>query len=253
MISLTGKRVLITGASRGIGAACARLFARAGAAVLVHYRAGEAEARALLQEFGKSSAADHLEFRCDMADAAGIRAMFAHARERWGGLDSLVNNAGIWVRNPMADLDHRLLAETWAVNVTGPFLCAREALPLFASAGDPNIVNLTSTAGQRGEAFYSPYAASKGALISATKAWSTELAPRVRVNSVAPGWVDTDLSAPALRGDPAARRAIEQAIPLRRAATADDIAGPVIFLASPLARHITGEILNVNGGSVLVG
>lgn len=253
MISLTGKRVLITGASRGIGAACARLFARAGAALMVHYRAGEAEARALLQELGKSSAADHLEFRCDMADAPGIRAMFAHARERWGGLDCLINNAGIWVRNPMAELDDRLLAETWAVNVTGPFLCAREALPLFAGAEDPNIVNLTSTAGQRGEAFYSPYAASKGALISATKAWSTELAPRVRVNSVAPGWVDTDLSAPALRGDPAERRAIEQAIPLRRAATADDIAGPVLFLASPLARHITGEILNVNGGSVLVG
>ena len=253
MISLAGKRVVITGASRGIGAACARLFARAGAAVLVHYRSGAAEARELVRELASLSAAEHLEFRCDMADADGIRDLFAHARTRWGGLDCLVNNAGIWVRNPVAGLDDRLLAETWAVNVTGPFLCAREALPLFEGAEDPNIVNLTSTAGQRGEAFYSPYAASKGALISATKAWSTELAPRVRVNSVAPGWVDTDLSAPALRGDAAQRRGIEESIPLRRVATADDIAGPVLFLASPLARHITGEILNVNGGSVLVG
>jgi 3-oxoacyl-[acyl-carrier protein] reductase len=90
-------------------------------------------------------------------------------------------------------------------------------------------------------------------MISATKAWSSELGPRVRVNSVAPGWVDTDMSAGALRSDAAQRQAIEQAIPLQRVASAEDIAGPVLFLASPLARHITGEILNVNGGSVLVG
>jgi 3-oxoacyl-[acyl-carrier protein] reductase len=139
------------------------------------------------------------------------------------------------------------------VNVTGSFLCAHRAIPLLERSDDGNIVNLTSTAGQRGEAFYSPYAASKGAMISATKAWSTELAPRIRVNSVAPGWVDTDLSAAALRADAEQRLAIERAIPLHRIASAEDIAGPTLFLASALARHITGEILNVNGGSVLVG
>jgi 3-oxoacyl-[acyl-carrier protein] reductase len=251
VIRLDGKRVLITGSSRGIGAACAVLFARAGAAVLVHYGRQRAEALALLAALVPPVAGEHLVFGCDLADAAALAGMFEHARERWGGLDCLVNNAGIWVRNPLAELDQELLGETWRVNVDASFLCARHALPLFAGADDPNIVNLTSTAGQRGEAFYSPYAASKGAMISATKAWSTELAPRVRVNSVAPGWVDTDMSASALRTS--SRTAIEAAVPLGRVASADDIAGPVLFLASPLARHITGEILNVNGGSVLAG
>ena len=251
MIRLDGKRVLITGSSRGIGAACAVLFAQAGAAVLVHYRAQRADALALLAALVPPVEGEHLEFGCDLADPAALAGMFERVRERWGGLDCLVNNAGIWVRNPLAELDTALLQETWRVNVDASFLCAQRALPLFAGAEDPNIVNLTSTAGQRGEAFYSPYAASKGAMISATKAWSSELAPRVRVNSVAPGWVDTDMSASALRSS--SRAAIEAAVPLGRVASAEDIAGPVLFLASPLARHITGEILNVNGGSVLCG
>ena len=143
------------------------------------------------------------------------------------------------------------LAETWAVNERAPFLCASLAIPFLEKAVDGNIVNISSTAGQRGEAFYSPYAASKGAVISATKAWSIELAPGIRVNSVAPGWVDTEMCTEPFRDG--GRAEIESTIPLGRVATADDIAGPVLFLASPLARHITGEILNVNGGSVLVG
>jgi 3-oxoacyl-[acyl-carrier protein] reductase len=122
---------------------------------------------------------------------------------------------------------------------------------MLRCGSDPNVVNITSTAGQRGEAFHSPYAASKGALISATKSWASELAPGIRVNSVAPGWVDTEMSESALTGK--GRRAIEATIPLRRVATAEDIAGAVLFLASPLARDITGEILNVNGGGVLCG
>lgn len=253
MIDLSGKRVFITGASRGIGAACARLFARAGAAVALHYHQNRAAAEHVLGEMPAPRSAEHLLVGGDMARAEDIQRIFREVRESWGGLDCLVNNAGIWVHNPLASFDRGKLAETWAVNVTGPFLCACEALPLFAGAADANIVNLTSTAGQRGEAFYSPYAASKGAMISATKAWSTELGPAVRVNSVAPGWVDTDMSAAALRGESAQRAAIEGTIPLQRVASAEDVAGPVLFLASPLARHITGEILNVNGGSVLVG
>ncbi|MGH7607116.1 MAG: SDR family NAD(P)-dependent oxidoreductase, partial [Gemmatimonadales bacterium] len=106
-----------------------------------------------------------------------------------------------------------------------------------------------STAGQRGEPFHADYAATKGALQALTKSLAVELAPRITVNCVAPGWVDTEMSAGALANNPA----IVQSIPLRRAASADDIAGPIVFLCSPLARHITGEILNVNGGSVLCG
>ena len=133
----------------------------------------------------------------------------------------------------------------------GPFLCASGAIPLLAGSEDASIVNISSTAGQRGEPFYSAYAASKGALISATKSWSCELAPEIRVNAVAPGWVDTDMTAEALNGSK--REEALAGIPLRRIATPEDVAGAVLFLASPLARHITGEILNVNGGSVLVG
>jgi len=261
VIDLGGRRVLVTGGSRGIGAACCRLFARAGAAVVVHYQAREDRATALLEELrglrpgpGAAGASagglpPHLVRRCDLRDPADVRAMFAYVAAEWGALDVLVNNAGIWVPTPLADFDGTVLDETLTVNVTGQFLCAAAALPLLEAAADGNIVNLTSTAGQRGEPGYSSYAASKGAMIAATRSWALELAPRVRVNSVAPGWVDTDMTAAALSG-PGRNEALA-GIPLGRIATPDDIAGPVVFLASPLARHITGEVLSVNGGSVL--
>jgi 3-oxoacyl-[acyl-carrier protein] reductase len=251
VIDLRGRRVLVTGGSRGIGAACCRLFARAGAAVLVHYHRQREAAYGVLEELRRISPEPHRAWGGELAEPESVRRLFAEVEEGWGALDCLVNNAGIWERNPLHGLDPALMEETWRVNLTAPFLCAAAAVPLLERSPDGSIVNLSSTAGQRGEAFYSPYAASKGALISATKAWSTELGPQVRVNAVAPGWVDTDMSAAALRGPD--REAIEAAIPLRRVASADDIAGPVLFLASPLARHVTGEILNVNGGSVLAG
>ena len=254
MIDLRGRRVLVTGGGRGIGAACCRLFARAGAAVALNYRVAAARAEAVLAELraiSDSPHAPHFAFRADVSEPAAVDALFAAVEERWGGLDCLVNNAGVWWRNPVETLDLERLERTWAINITAPFLCARAAAPFLREGADGNIVNLTSTAGQRGEAWYSPYAASKGALIAATKSWSTELAPAVRVNSVAPGWVDTEMNV-----DPFAaggRDALAAGIPLGRIATAEDIAGPVVFLASPLARHITGETLSVNGGSVLAG
>jgi len=251
VIDLNGRRVLVTGGGRGIGAACCRLFARAGAAVAVNYRDASARAEAVLAELREISNVHHFAFRADVSEPAAVDALFAAVEERWGGLDCLVNNAGVWWRNPVEALDLERLERTWAINVTGPFLCARAAVPFLREGEDGNIVNLTSTAGQRGEAWYSPYAASKGAMISATKAWSSELAPAVRVNSVAPGWVDTEMCAEPFAGG--GREAIAAGIPLGRVASADDIAGPVVFLASPLARHVTGEILNVNGGSVLAG
>lgn len=251
LVDLGGHRVLVTGGSRGIGAACSRLFARAGAAVAVAYRTRRERAEAVVAELAELADEPHFAHAADLVDEAGVASLFARVEEEWGRLDCLVNNAGVWVHNPLASLDPELYEETMRVNVTGPFLCARAALPLFAEADDPSIVNITSTAGQRGEAFYSPYAASKGAMISATKAWSSELAPDVRVNSVAPGWVDTEMCEGVFADG--GRERLAEGVPLGRVAQPEDIAGPTVFLASSLARHVTGEILNVNGGAVLVG
>jgi 3-oxoacyl-[acyl-carrier protein] reductase len=251
VIDLSGLRVLVTGGSRGIGAACCRLFARAGATVLVQYLASGERAAGVLADLRAASDRPHTSFRCDVTRRSQIHKLIEHAATRWGGLDCLINNAGVWVHHPLAQLGKEELEATLSVNVVGPFLCAREAVSLLQASPNGSIVNISSTAGQRGEAFYSAYAASKGAMISATKSWACELAPRIRVNSVAPGWVDTDMTADALCGPQ--RDSAIAGIPLQRIASPEDIAGPVLFLASPLARHITGEILNVNGGSVLVG
>ncbi len=254
-LGLEGRRVLITGGSRGIGAACARAFAEAGAAVFIQCRDHAEAAERLLGELPAPAAFDHLARGADLSKPEEIPALFECVRERWGGLDVLVNNAGIWVKGSLAKLDGAALAEhlaaTLALNLAAPFLLVREVLPLFADASDPSVINVSSTAGQRGESHYSAYAASKGALIAATKSWAVELAPHIRVNSVAPGWVTTDMTAEALAGDQGTKAA--EGIPLGRIATADDIAGPILFLASRLARHVTGEVLNVNGGSVLCG
>jgi 3-oxoacyl-[acyl-carrier protein] reductase len=251
VIDLTGDRVLVTGGSRGIGAACCRLFAQAGAAVLVHYVHHAERAAELLESLPAVPHAPHLSFAADVSREDEVEKLFAFLDVEWGKLDCVVNNAGVWVPDPLAAFDVRAYWETMDVNVLGSFLCAHAALPYLAKSDNASIVNVTSTAGQRGEPGYSPYAASKGAIISATKSWAVELAPRIRVNSVAPGWVDTDMTSEALTG--AGREAALAAIPLRRIASAEDVAGSILFLASPLARHITGEILNVNGGSVLVG
>ncbi len=251
MIDVSGRRVVVTGGSRGIGAACCRLFAQAGAAVWVHYVRDQKAAEGVLKGLSGASGVDHRLSQADLSKRPQVDRLFEAVTEAWGGLDCLVNNAGIWLRNELATLDDGKLEETLELNVNGVFWAAQRALPLMEGATDPSIINISSTAGQRGEAFHSPYAASKGALIAVTKSWASELAPRIRVNSVAPGWVDTDMSAESYRDG--GREAIEKTIPLGRVATADEIAGAVLFLASPLARSITGEILNVNGGSVLCG
>jgi 3-oxoacyl-[acyl-carrier protein] reductase len=253
MIDLTGLSVLVTGGSRGIGAASALAFARAGATVMVQYREHEEEAAALIEEMGAISDRDHRRFPCDFLEPSEIAELFDFVGSEWGKLDCLVNNAAVWVHNPMSQFDEDLFLQTMRINLRGPFLCLHRALHFLRMSKQASVINLSSTAGQRGEPFYSPYAASKGAVIAATKAWAVELAPDIRVNCVAPGWVDTEMSAAALREDPAVREEIEVGIPLRRVASAEDIAGPILFLASPLARHITGEVINVNGGSVLCG
>jgi len=253
VIDLNGYRVLVTGGSRGIGAATARLFARAGATVMIHYREREDEAKHVLDELHAIATRDHLRFPCDFMEPAEIQELFQFVGSKWGKLDCLVNNAGVWLHNPMTQFDEEKFIASLRINVRGPFLCTAHALPYLRMSTSASIVNLASTAGQRGEAYYSPYAASKGAIISATKSWAIELAPSIRVNCVAPGWVDTEMSAGPLRDEPDRRAEIEAEIPTGRVATADDVAGAIAFLASPLARQITGEIVNVNGGSVLCG
>ena len=251
MISLRGKRALVTGGSRGIGAATAMMLAEGGADVGIGYRTRQAEAGDvvhMLAERGVRAFAHG----ADLSSPAGTTSLFERAMREFGGLDVFVGNAGIWPPQDVAltDMTDEHWRRTMIENVDSMFYSTRAAARLLERGG--RIVLVASTAGQRGEAYHADYAASKGAMISFVKSLAVELAPReITVNAVAPGWVDTDMVAEAL--DSGGRERIAAAIPIGRVASARDIAGPIAFLCSDLARHVTGEILNVNGGSVLCG
>ena len=251
MIDLRGKRALVTGASRGIGAATARLLARAGADVIIGYRARAADAERVAAELRATSVS---AFACaaDIATRAGAEALVGAAVAKLGGLDLFVANAGVWpaAEVGVVDMDDARWLNTMRENVDSVFYTSRAVARVISRGG--RIVLVSSTAGQRGESFHADYGASKGAVISFTKSLALELASRdVTVNSVAPGWVDTEMVAEPMANE--GKATISGGIPLGRIASADDIAGPIVFLCSTLARHITGEILNVNGGSVLCG
>ena len=252
MIRLDGRKVLITGGSRGIGRAAALLFAEAGADVAISYARNQTAAADVLksvERLGRRA----LAYRAEMSCRAEIDTMVADVLDKWGAIDCLVNNAGIWTYLEMGRMDEAVYRETVAVNIDGVFFATNAVVPAMKERGGGAIVMVTSTAGIRGEAFHSHYAASKGALHALTKSLAVELAPwGIRVNAVAPGWVDTDMSAPSF-SEPGFKEKVRQTIPLRRIPPAEDIAGPILFLASDLARHVTGEILDVNGGSVLCG
>jgi 3-oxoacyl-[acyl-carrier protein] reductase len=253
MISLTDKVALITGASRGIGAATAHLFAQAGArAVVVNYHANRAAADAVVADC-RAHGTEAIAIQADVAKVAAVRRMVARTVEKFGRLDIAVANAGIWKGAPIEDMTEREWDETIDTNAKSVYATCSAAAQQMLAQGGGRIITISSTAGQRGEAFHSHYAASKGAIISMTKALASELGPRgIYVNSVAPGWVDTDMSAEPL-ADRKERKKIMSLIPLQRVATAEDIAGAILFLASDLSNGITGEILNVNCGSVLCG
>jgi 3-oxoacyl-[acyl-carrier protein] reductase len=250
MIGLAGQTALVTGGSRGIGRAAAVLLARAGAdvALTYHTRADEAESAAReIRELGRRTYVGG----GDLADPEVVDRLVAGVKREFGGLDIFVANAGVW---PAEEEEIRHMSvERWrgtiAANLDSVFLSTRAALRLMRPGG--RVVIVSSTAGQRGEPFHADYAATKGALIALTKSLAVELAPSVVVNCVAPGWVDTEMSSPAYTPDN--RERIRATIPLQRIAAAEDIAGPILFLCSDLSRHITGEVLNVNGGSVLCG
>jgi 3-oxoacyl-[acyl-carrier protein] reductase len=251
MISLAGKTALITGGSRGIGKAAALLFARAGADVGITYHSRADAAENVVHEI---RALGRRAFAAggDHGDPTVVDNMFAECRAAFGTLDLFVANHGIWPTEdvPLAKMDERRWRGTMSANLDGVFLTTRAALGLMGKEG--RVVLVSSTAGQRGESFHADYAATKGALISLTKSLCVECAPGITVNCVAPGWVDTDMSLTAYAPE-GARERIAATIPLRRIPPAEDIAGPILFLCSDLARHITGEVLNVNGGSVLCG
>jgi 3-oxoacyl-[acyl-carrier protein] reductase len=250
MIDLRGRRAVVTGGSRGIGAATARLLAAAGADVGIGYRSRRTDADAVVDELRARGVRAFAE-AADLADPAGARALFERAERELGGLDIFVGNAGVWPAEEVdvARLDDERWRRTMRENVDAIFFTSRLAARAIGRGG--RIVLVSSTAGQRGEAFHADYAASKGAVISFVKSLAVELAPSdVTVNCVAPGWVDTEMVTAPMAAD---RARIEDAIPLGRVATPDDVAGPIVFLCSPLARHVTGEVLNVNGGSVLCG
>jgi 3-oxoacyl-[acyl-carrier protein] reductase len=251
MIDLTGRTVLITGGSRGIGRAAALLFAKAGADVGITYytRAGEAEAVVKeIRGMGRKAYAGG----GDHADPATVERIFGGFEAEVGALDFFVANHGVWPTEDvaLAAMDDRRWRGTMSANLDGVFVTTRAALKRMRPGG--RVVLVSSTAGQRGEAFHADYAATKGALISMTKSLCVECGPGITVNCVAPGWVDTEMSWGAL-DLPGARERIAATIPLRRIPPAEDIAGPILFLCSDLARHITGEVINVNGGSVLCG
>ncbi|MCF7801898.1 MAG: glucose 1-dehydrogenase [Candidatus Marinimicrobia bacterium] len=252
LINLTGQIVLITGGSRGIGAAAAKIFAQAGADVAITCHKNTDAARKVAAEvadIGRRA----IILTGDVADPDVAKQHVALTLEQLGRLDVLVNNAGIWNYSTTGDTPVAVWDELMAINLRGVFNYCNAAVPVMRRQKGGNIVNVSSTAGQRGEAFHSHYAASKGGMNAYTKSLSTELAPyNIRVNAVAPGWVDTGLNDEVF-ADPSNKEAIRNSIPLERIASAEDIAAPIVFLASEMARHITGEILNVNGGSVLCG
>ena len=251
MIDLTGKSALVTGGARGIGRACCLMLARAGASVAVNYRVESPSANLLVDEI-ESAGGEAFALAADVTKREEAEMLVDETVARFGSIDILVNNAGIWKSSPIEEMSDGEWDEMVGVNLRGTFNCIRAAVPPMKEARSGRIINISSTAGQRGEAFSSHYAATKGAVISLTKSLAVELAPfGILVNCVAPGWVVTDMTRDDLLG--ARRESILQTIPLARAATPDEIAGSVAFLSSELATFITGEILNVNGGAVLVG
>jgi 3-oxoacyl-[acyl-carrier protein] reductase len=274
-ISLEGKVVLVTGGSRGIGAATVRLFRTAGARVVFSFEQAEFAAKALAAELGGPQLCRAL--RQPLTTPEEGRVLVRAAVDCFGRLDCLIVNHGIWPScdQPISTMKDGQWTKTMAVNLDSVFglvqagvtqmlaqpLGEAMRMPVVRKDADDDvpdlvrghIVLIASTAAQRGEAFHADYAASKGALISLTKSLSSELAPQgILANCVAPGWVATEMSEAALR-DPAIAARATRLIPMGRVGHVEEIAGPVVFLCTPLAGFISGEVFNVNGGAVLVG
>jgi 3-oxoacyl-[acyl-carrier protein] reductase len=254
MISLAGKAAVITGGSRGIGAAAVKLFAQAGADVVFSYHKNK-EAAAQVELEARKHGTRVESVQADLGKMTGAKKLIEFAATRLGRIDVLVANAGIWnVEDaPIEKLTEKQWDEMLRVNLKSVYSVIHFTSARMIAQKSGKIIAISSTAGQRGEAFHAHYAASKGAVISMVKGLATELAPHnILVNCVAPGWVNTDMSKPILSTKAGAKFALSS-IPLGRVAKAEEIAGPILFMASELATFINGEVLNVNGGAVLCG
>ena len=251
MISLQNKNVLVTGGSRGIGKACVKLFLKAGANVAFTFERAKAEAEKVVSDYKGSSLLKY--YKVDLSDTDDIQKEMKNILNDFEHIDVLVNNAGIWKEAAIDEMTLEEWNETMNINLTSTYLITKLVVPGMKKNKFGRIINIASTAGQRGEAFHSHYAASKGGMISLTKSLASELGKsNITVNCIAPGWVITDMTTDSLSDSEIYKKVLND-IPLNKIAQPEEIAGPVLFLASHLASHITGEILNVNGGSVLCG
>jgi len=245
---MKNKTVLITGASRGIGRATAIDFGRSGFNVAVHYNTNESAAQKAVDSVLAAGAPKAIAICIDLRNSESAGDLIKQTINQIGVPSVLVHNAGLWLPTPIDSFDGKNLRDQIECNLVSNFYLIREFVKHTKLGG---IVLVSSTAGQRGEAGYSGYAATKAGIIGMTKSLAVELAPNFRVNTVAPGWVDTDMAYDSLHG-PDRERIINE-IPLKRVATAEDVADAIVFLAGEKSRHITGEVININGGSVLCG
>ena len=245
------RAVLVTGASRGIGAAIAREFAAAGDRVAVHYRASTDAAAEVVASLAGDG---HVAVGADLADPDAVRSMVDRAAEALGGVDVLVNNAGIFVRHPIAESTYeewqRAWSDTLAVNLVGAANVAWCAVRHMIAAGGGRIVNVSSRGAFRGEPDQPAYGASKAALIAFGQSLARSLGPHgIAVTTIAPGWTATDMAADTLAGPRG--EAIRTESPLGRVATPEEVARAVLYLASPEAELASGAVLDFNGASYL--
>jgi 3-oxoacyl-[acyl-carrier protein] reductase len=249
-IDLKQKVVLVSGGSRGIGAAIVKVLAETGADVAFTYIAHKESAKqieAIVKKFGRRC----LMLKTSVSSRKQVHNAVWKTMHEFGRIDILVNNAGIWKYGAIGKITERQWDEMLDINLKGMFLFTNEVVPVMKKQGSGKIINIASTAGQRGEPFHSHYAASKGGMIAFTKSIAAELAPHnIIVNCVSPGWVATDMTARELR-DPNTGEEIRRIIPRGHVATAEEIAGSVLFLASELSNHLVGSIVSVNGGAVM--
>ncbi len=246
-----GKTAIITGASRGVGRATALRLAEAGADVVINYLSREDAANEVVLEC-KAKGVEAIAVQGDVSQWADAHNLANKTIEKFGKIDLLVLNAGIWEGSPIEEMSEETWNKVLNTNLKAAWAMSKACVPSMKKQANGSIVLVSSTAGQRGEANFSNYAASKGGQISFTKALASELCPKIRVNAVAPGWIETAMVRPVFE-DENYKASVLKSIPLNRMAATDDVALSICFLLSDWARHITGEILNVNGGAVLCG